>query len=801
MTDNGSIDEVFGPSSPDDALELPDVLAVLPLREATAFPNTIIPLNIGRPKTLKLVNDVLVDNKVFGLFSQKQAEVEDPTPDDIYRVGTAARGVRMLRMPDGGVRVLAQGLMRVEIQEYVQTEPYLMANVKPLLETEQAGVEVEAVIRNVRAQFSRIVTLSPYMSQEMEIVALNIDEPGRLADFVSSSLGLETSEKQALLEENDGLKRLETASTFLQRELELLQLSSKIQSDVQGEVTKLQKEHFLRMQMDAIKKELGEEDESTRQVSELKQKIDEAQMPEDAEKEALRELERLSHMHPSSAEHSVVRTYLDWLTTMPWQEGTKDRLDIKHARKILDEDHFDLEQVKERILEFLAVRKLRESTRGPILCFVGPPGVGKTSLGKSIARAMGRKFIRSSLGGIRDEAEIRGHRRTYVGALPGRIIQGIRKVGSNNPVFMLDEVDKLGVDFRGDPSSALLEVLDPEQNFAFTDNYLDVPFDLSRVMFICTANIIDTIPPALRDRMERIEIPGYVMEDKIEIARRHLVPRQLGEHGLGRKNLNIANAALKAIIRDYTREAGVRNLERSIASICRKAATKIVEGTDGKLRVNDKNLVEYLGKPKFFSEVADRTRLPGVATGLAWTPYGGEILFVESTAMPSGKGGLVLTGQLGDVMKESAQAALSYLRTHSDDFGIEPDFFDRHDIHIHVPAGAVPKDGPSAGVAMAVSLMSLLTDRAVRARIAMTGEITLRGKVLPVGGIKEKALAAKRASIKTIILPEHNRNDVEEIPESQREGITFQYVDSIDDVLTLAFPKSRSRRKAATRKN
>jgi len=800
MLPEGQGEQVVGVAEVEGELDLPQELPILPLRSATAFPNTILPLSIGRPKTLKLVNDVLVESKPFGLFSQKAAETEDPGPDDVYQVGSAAKAIRMLRMPDGGVRVLAQGLARIRIVEFVRTEPYLVARIERIEEKEPGGVAVEALVRNVRTQFTRMVSLSPYMSQEMEIVALNLNEPGRLADFVAASLNLPVADKQQLLEESDAVARLEKASGYLQREIEVLELSSRIQSQVQDEVSKVQKEHFLRMQMEAIKRELGESDDKTKESEELRSKIEAANMPDEVQQAARAELERLSRMHPSAAEFTVVRTYLDWLVSMPWAKGTRDRIDIKRARKILDADHFDLEKVKDRIIEFLAVRKLRRDTRGPILCFLGPPGVGKTSLGMSIARSMGRKFTRISLGGVRDEAEIRGHRRTYVGALPGRIIQGIRKVGTNNPVFMLDEVDKLGIDFRGDPSSALLEVLDPQQNFSFSDHYLDVPFDLSKVMFICTANVVETIPPALRDRMEVIELPGYAQEDKIEIAKRHLLPRQIKEHGLTGRSLVITDEALNGIVRDYTREAGVRNLERELAAVCRKAATRIVDGSAKRIRVEAESLSDFLGQPRFFSEVAERTSAPGVAIGLAWTPYGGEIMFIESTAMPDGKGQLILTGHLGDIMRESARAALSYIRTYAKDFDIEAGFFLKRDIHIHVPAGAIPKDGPSAGSAIAVSLASLAMGRAVKSHMAVSGEITLRGKVLPVGGVKEKILAAKRSGITDVILPRHNENDVKEVVEVARKGLNFHYVDTIREVVKLALPPvGRAGRKDATR--
>jgi ATP-dependent Lon protease len=678
-----------------------------------------------------------------------------------------------------------QGLQRVDITEFIQSEPYFRVRIQQLSDTLEASQDVEAMQAHMVNQFAKFVSMIPYLPDELQVVAMNIKDAGKLSDLIASNLNISIDEKQDLLITLDVRKRLEKLSTILNREIELLELGHKIQSQVQTELSKSQREFYLRQQMRAIQKELGEGDAREAEIDELRRKLEEANPPEAARKAADNELERLRMIPVESAEHTVVRTYLEWIVNLPWGKSTEDNLDIAHAKQVLDEDHYDLEKIKERILEFLAVRKLKNDSKGPILCFVGPPGTGKTSLGRSIARAMGRKFIRLSLGGIRDEAEIRGHRRTYIGSLPGRIIQGLRNAGSNNPLFILDEIDKLGMDFRGDPASALLEVLDPEQNGTFQDHYLDVPFDLSKVMFLTTANMLDPIPAPLRDRMEVIELAGYTEEEKLQIARVHLIPKQIKENGLQPEQITFPDAGLVHLIRHYTREAGLRNIEREIGSICRKVARAVTEGKTDVVVATPEKVRELLGAEHYFSEVAERTDEPGVATGLVWTPMGGDIIFIEATKM-AGKKGLTLTGHLGDVMKESVQAALSYTRTRAARFGIKPDFFENADIHVHVPAGAVPKDGPSAGVTMATALISLLTGRPVRHDIAMTGEITLRGKVLPVGGVKEKVLGARRAGITTIILPKRNQKDLEDIPEEIRKEMTFHFVDGIDEVVALA---------------
>ena len=766
-------------------VEVPDVLPVLPLRGIVIFPNQIHPFLVSRPTSLKLIEDVGQASRVIGLSAQKNPEEENPAPEGLFPRGTAVRILKMLKYPDHSVRVLVQGIARIDLLDFVQTEPYFRANVRRLAESVEGDKELDALQAHLVSQFSKFVSLVPYLPDELQVMAMQVREPARLTDMVASYLKIAVEESQDLLSTNDVRARLEKLIVILGREIELLELGHKIQSQVQTELNKNQREYYLRQQLKAIQKELGEGDARSSEIEDLEKKIESAKMPEDARKAADKELDRLKMIPPESAEHTVVRTYLDWLVSVPWSVSTDDNLDIKHARSVLDEDHFDLEKVKERILEFLAVRKLKSDTKGPILCFVGPPGTGKTSLGRSIARALGRKFVRLSLGGIRDEAEIRGHRRTYIGSLPGRMIQGLRNAGSNNPLFILDEVDKLGTDFRGDPASALLEVLDPEQNNAFVDHYLDVPFDLSKVLFLTTANVLDPIPPALRDRMEVLELPGYTEEEKLQIAERHLVPKQIGENGLGNLKIEFTPETVSEIIRSYTREAGLRNLEREIGRVCRKIARSITEGETAPELVTPDMLHRFLGPRRFFSEVAERTQEPGVATGLAWTPNGGDILFIESTRM-NGQKGVTITGSLGDVMKESAQAALSYVRSRAGQLGIAPDFFEKSDLHIHVPAGAIPKDGPSAGVTIAASLASLLSGRPVRSDVAMTGEITLRGKVLPVGGVKEKVLAARRAGIKTVILPRRNESDLEDIPEEVRKEIAFVFVDTVDEVLQHA---------------
>jgi ATP-dependent Lon protease len=767
------------------SFEIPKELPILPVRDIIIYPIMIAPLQVGREKSINLVDNALIGDKIIGLVAQKDSKIEDPNPDDLYNYGTAVQIMRKLKLPGNAIQIFVQGIVRIKIIEYTQRMPFLKAYVEKIPEKEEITTETKAIMQNVLTNFQKIVSLSPYLPNELGIIAMNIESPGRLADFVASNLNIKLEEREEILETLDGNQRLEKLFKLLNRELEILELGSKIQAEAQSELGKAQREYFLRQQLKAIQKELGEVDEKTAEINELKEKIKNANMPSDVEKEANRELDRLAVIPPQAAEYTVIRTYLDWLITLPWVVSTEDNLDINMASNILDEDHYNLEKVKERILEYLAVQKLKKDMKGPILCFLGPPGVGKTSLGKSIARALGRKFIRISIGGVRDEAEIRGHRRTYVGALPGRIIQSIRKVGTNNPLFMIDEVDKIGADFRGDPASALLEVLDPEQNNSFVDHYLDVPFDLSKVMFIATANIIDPVPPALKDRMEVIEIPGYIEEEKLIIARKYIIPRQLKEHGIEERHVDFTDGAVIRVIREYTREAGVRNLEREIAAICRKVAKEVASGKEEKVIVEDKDIPQYLGPLKFFSEIGGKEDEIGVATGLAWTSSGGEILFVEATKM-KGKKGLILTGQLGDVMKESAQAALSYIRSRAKELNIREDFFEDYDIHIHVPAGAIPKDGPSAGITMTLALASIMTEKPVRHDIAMTGEITLRGRILPVGGIKEKVLAAKRAGISKVILPDRNRKDLDEIPKHIRDNMEFIFVKEMEEVLNIA---------------
>jgi ATP-dependent Lon protease len=763
---------------------LPPELPVVALREFVIFPSMFTPLDVGRPKSVRAVDAVAADLRMFLTVMQKDKDIQDPKPpDDLYTIGTLVAILRMKRASDGRIQLLLRGLARVRIDEWTQTDPYLKARYTIIDETTEMTVEVRALMGSVLQLFQQMVQLSPHLPDEASAIAAAAETPAQLADIIVTALNLSAQERQRFLETLDPVQRLRDLLPLLSREVQVLELTQKIQEQARQELDKAQREFILRQQLREIQKELGETPEA--EVEELRQKIEEAGMPDEVKEVALRELDRLSKMHPAAAEYTVSRTYLDWLISLPWSKVTEDNLDIANAKRVLDEDHYDLDDVKERLLEFLAVRKLKQDTKGPILCFVGPPGVGKTSLGQSIARALGRKFVRISLGGVRDEAEIRGHRRTYVGALPGRIIQGIRQAGTKNPVFMLDEVDKLGFDFRGDPAAALLEVLDPEQNHSFVDHYLDVPFDLSQVLFICTANITDTIPPALLDRMEVIRLPGYSHEEKLQIARKYLIPRNLNEHGLTDENLEITDDALSVIVRQYTREAGVRNLNREIANICRKVARRIAEGVSEKVVVAPENLAEFLGPPKFVEDFAERQPRVGVANGLAWTPFGGSVLVVETTKMP-GKGNLILTGHLGEIMKESAQAALSYVRSRSEQLGIPEDFFAKHDIHIHVPAGAIPKDGPSAGITMATALASLATGRPVRPDLAMTGEITLTGRVLPVGGIKEKVLAAKEAGIHEIILPAQNRKDLTEIPEHIRNALTFHFVENMDEVLELA---------------
>ncbi len=776
----------------DDKVFVPNELPILPLRGTVLYPDLILPIMVGRKKSVKLIDDAMDADRIIGVVTQKRSEIEDPKENDLYSVGVAALILRMIRELDGSQRVIVQGISRIKIKEYLQRDPYFRVRNETVEENYVQGVEVEALVMNLKNLFQRAVELAPYLTSELGTMVSNIKLPSILADLIASNLNLSTTEKQGILETFDIRERLNKVHLILNKEVQVLELGNKIQSQVKEDMDRTQREYYLREQLKAIKKELGELDEHSTEMKDLREKIKKAKMPPEALAAAEKELDRLAKIPPASAEYTVARTYLDWLTDLPWSETTADNLDIDNAQKTLDEDHYDLEKVKKRILEYLAVRKLKSDMKGPILCFVGPPGVGKTSLGKSIARTMGRKFIRISLGGVRDEAEIRGHRRTYVGALPGRIIQGMKKTGSNNPIFMLDEVDKIGMDFRGDPSSALLEVLDPEQNFSFSDHYIDVPFDLSKVMFITTANVLDTIPPALRDRMETLELPGYSEDQKMMIAKEFLVSKQIQEHGLSPEYIEFQDAALQTVISSYTREAGVRNLEREIAAICRGVAKDVARGVMEKVIVTPEILHKFLGPVKFFPEVAERTSDPGVATGLAWTPTGGDIIFVEATKM-RGEKGLTLTGQLGDVMKESAQAALAYVRSKAKELGIEEDFFAKNDIHIHVPAGAIPKDGPSAGITMFIALTSLLTNRPVRNDIAMTGEITLRGLVLPVGGIKEKVLAGMRAGIKTIILPKKNEKDLEEIPERIRNEMHFKFIQKMDEAIALALKHTEPR--------
>ena len=763
-----------------EKLFIPAELPILPLRGTVAYPDLIIPLVVGREKSIRLVDEAMSRDRLIGIITQKNPDIEEPGLEDLYTVGCVATIMKMVKMVDGSQRIVVQGLCRFKLIEFSETEPNFKARILPVFEEYQKDIEIDAMYINLKNLYKKAVEIAPYLSSELAQIAAKIESPGNLADLVASTVNISAAERQEILEKIDIKERLKKVTILLNRELETLELSTKIQSHIKEGIDKTQREYYLREQLKAIQKELGEVDERYTEIDELRKKMVEAKMPPDIQKVTEKELDRLSKMSQMSAEYTVSRTYIDWLVDLPWTRATEDNLVIEDARRILNEDHYDLEKVKKRILEYLAVRKLKSDMKGPILCFVGPPGVGKTSLGKSIARALGRKFMRISLGGIRDEAEIRGHRRTYVGALPGRVVQGIKKAGSNNPVFMLDEVDKIGMDFRGDPSSALLEVLDPEQNFSFSDHYLEVPFDLSKVMFIATANLLDPVPPALKDRMEVLELPGYTEEEKVMIAREFIIPKELNEHGLRSDQLAFDDEALKLVVRSYTKEAGVRNMEREIAAICRSVARDVAEGKTEKTNVVVDDIHKLLGPIKFYSEIAERTKYSGVATGLAWTSTGGDIIFVEATKM-KGKGVLSLTGQLGDVMKESAQAALSYIRSKAQDFNIPEDFFEKQDLHIHVPQGAIPKDGPSAGITMMVALVSLLTDKPVRNDVAMTGEITLRGLVLPIGGVKEKVLAAKRAGIKSVMLPKMNEMDLEEVPQTVKENMNFKFIERVDE--------------------
>jgi len=774
-----------------EQLIVPNEIGVLPLRNSVLFPHAIMPISVGRRKTLNLLDDVVKDSKLIAVVSQRNPTDDDPEPSQMYRVGTVARILKVVKLSGNNVNLIIQGLKRIRVDRFTATETFMKAAVTPLEEIVESNVEQDALVRSLINQFQRLVQVSPNISSDLGEMVLSAGsgEPGRLSDLAASVMNISAEEKIGLLERNNVKDRTQRLMELVTRELELQDISSKIQSQVADEVGKTQRQYYLREQMKAIQKELGEEDDRQAEIDELRKKIDEAGMPEEPHKAAEKELDRLSKMPPQAAEYTVARTYLDWLVTLPWSNETEDKLNVPEAKTVLDEDHYDLVDVKDRILEYLAVRSLKEDLKGPILCLAGPPGVGKTSLGKSIARAMGRKFHRTSLGGVRDEAEIRGHRRTYIGSLPGRIIQGIKRAGTKNPVFMLDEIDKVGTDFRGDPSSALLEVLDPEQNNSFSDHYLEVPFDLSKVFFICTANVLDTVPPALRDRMEVLRLPGYTEEEKLEIAKTHLVPRQIGNHGLEATGVEFIDDGIRTVINEYTREAGVRNLDREIASICRKLARKYVEGETDKVVVDPDKVGELLGPVRFFREVSEQTGRTGVVTGLAWTQVGGEILFVECTRM-KGKGKVTITGRLGEVMKESAMAALSWIRANAAFLGIDEDMFEITDFHIHIPAGAIPKDGPSAGVTLTASLVSLLTDLTVVPDLAMTGEVTLRGKVLPVGGIKEKVIAAKSAGIRRVILPAKNEKDLVDVSDSVKAVLEFDFVEEIEQVLDLAFGKA-----------
>ena len=768
------------------AEDIPDLIPLLPIRDIVIYPYMMIPLFVGREISINAVNEALARDRHIFLVVQKDSTEDEPGADDLYRVGTVATILRMLKLDDGRVKILVQGLAKGVLEQFVREEPYFEVRVQKVIEQPviEVSIEIEALMRSVKEKIEQILNLKN-LPPEIVMVTDNVVDPGVLADLVASNLRLKIEESQSILEIYEPVERLRKINELLTRELDLATIQARIQNQAKDEMSKTQREYFLREQLRQIHQELGEGDEKTEEMNEIKAQLDKAGMPAEVKKEASKQLKRLEQMHPESSESSLVRTYLDWMTELPWSERTEDNLDLKKAKEILDEDHFNLEKIKERFLEYLAVNKLRKAIRGPILCFVGPPGVGKTSLGKSIARALGRNFVRISLGGIRDEAEIRGHRRTYVGALPGRIIQGMKQAGSCNPVFMLDELDKLGNDFRGDPSAALLEVLDPEQNHAFSDHYLNVPFDLSNVLFICTANLLDTVPPALRDRMEVINLSGYTNEEKLEIARRFLIPRQLQEAGISSDLLDISTDAVLRIIEQYTREAGLRNLEREMAAICRKVARKVADGRTARTRITQRNLHQFLGPARFLTETQEQNEI-GVATGLAWTSAGGEVLHVEAS-LSKGRGNLTLTGQLGDVMRESAQAAVSYARAQAKNLGLEENFYQKQDIHIHVPSGSIPKDGPSAGITMGTALISALTRRPVSRNVAMTGEITLRGRVLPVGGLKEKCLAAFRSGVETVTIPFQNQKDLEDIPRPLRNKLHFILARNMNDVLAAAF--------------
>jgi len=792
-----------------DELELPAALPILPLKDTVVFPDSVLPLAIGQERSVRLVDDVVSRDRLIALVASKDREVEQPGWDDLYEVGTAAVVQKMIRVPDGSLRVLVQGIRRIRLVNRVQDGPYLVGNFEEVPDVYEESPETQALKQNVQTLFARLIGLMPYLPEELALAAANVDEPSALCHLVASTLRLKTEEKQQLLEQADVEKRLRAVLVILNRELEVAELGSKIQSQVMSEMESSQREYFLRQQLKAIQEELGEGDPEQAELKELRERAAGVDLPEEARKAVDRELARLEKLPTAAAEYGVIRTYVEWILSLPWDKATEDNLDLVRARKILDDDHFDLDKVKERIIEYLAVSKLKNDLTGPILCFVGPPGVGKTSLGHSIARTLGRKFVRISVGGVRDEAEIRGHRRTYIGAMPGTIIRALRDAEAKNPVFLIDEIDKMGADFRGDPASAMLEVLDPEQHSSFRDHYLDLPFDLSKVLFICTANQLDTIPPPLLDRMDVIQLSGYTEEEKLGIAKRYLVSKQLKAHGLKRKQLTFTEKGLRVIIREYTREAGVRQLERQIAAVCRKAARRIAEGGTEHMSADEKLVREWLGPRRFASDVRKRTSEPGVATGLAVTAVGGDVLFIEATAYP-GEGRLKVTGQLGEVMQESAQAAHSWVRTHGLELGIDPHWFNENDVHVHIPAGAVPKDGPSAGITMATAIASVATGKPVSEEVAMTGELTLSGQVLPIGGLREKVLAAQRAGISKVIFPRENEPDLEELPEETRKALEFIPVDWIQEVLEVAFdgslPKaapaqaiSRERKAAAAR--
>ncbi len=782
------------PEPEDHQLEFPAALPVLPLKDTVVFPQSMSPLAIGQERSVRLIDDVVAGDRLLALITAKDPSLDAPSWEDIYEIGTVALVHKMIKVPDGTLRILVQGIDRIKLEHRLETDPYLLGEFSALPDVLIETPEVEALTRNVQGLFARIIGLAPYLPEELQLAAANVDDPSALCHLVASTLRtIKTEERQEILEEVDVEQRLRRVSQILNRELEVFELGSKIQSQVQSEMEKGQREYFLRQQMKAIQQELGEGDPEQAEVDELREQLAALDLPEDARKAADRELGRLEKLPSAAAEYGVIRTYLEWILTVPWHRYTEDNLDLDHARKVLDTDHFDLEKVKDRIIEYLAVAKLRNEISGQILCFVGPPGVGKTSLGHSIANALGRKFVRLSVGGVRDESEIRGHRRTYIGSMPGSIIRSLRDAESSNPLMLIDEIDKMGADWRGDPASAMLEVLDPEQNHTFRDHYLDLPFDLSKVLFICTANTLDTIPGALLDRMDVISLSGYTEDEKLGIAKKYLLPKQLGLHGLLRSQLTLSDKMLRTIVREYTREAGVRNLERRIADVCRKAATQIAKGKAQKPRVDDARLREWLGPRRFSGEVRKRVSVPGVATGLAYTAVGGDVLFIEATAY-SGKGRLTITGQLGEVMQESAQAALSWVRSHTEELGLADDWFSTHDVHIHVPAGAVPKDGPSAGVTMATALASLVRDEPVAADVGMTGEITLTGQVLPIGGLREKSLAAQRAGLKRVIFPRENEPDLDDLPPETRKALEFIPVDRIQDVFEAAFTGKRRTR-------